>query len=243
MNNWIEQFINRYKPCEAATEWLVENDFPTPQAAWEANPDINWALWVFYRVATGREMAALSLAFIDQTPLHDGRFVIDLVTDPRSLAAIDAARRFVDDGTPIEKEVVDAAAAASAARADARAEGETLARALFSAVARALFHADARAHAQAHAVLAVYGVARTALDAAASADEYAGGAANGIAINASNAAARAAAYAYADPSGAGKYYDLRIALRRAQLDIVKTMFPHIGDRLLAAAPVPEGYSE
>lgn len=81
----INEFIEKYNPCGEAVEWLLTQ--PDIQAAWE---NCNRPDWMFFalskiRPLTEQQNAAISVAMVRETPLHDGRFVVDLLTDDRSL--------------------------------------------------------------------------------------------------------------------------------------------------------------
>jgi hypothetical protein len=80
---------------------------------------------------------------VRKTPLHDGRTVWDLLTDPRSRNAVEVAEKFAHGKATREELAAARAAAWDAARAAARAAAWDAARAAASAAAWAVQNAIA----------------------------------------------------------------------------------------------------
>jgi len=87
-----EKFQYIHNPCNEGIEWL--NAQTTLEQAWENCPRGDWMLWLLgeLNLLTEQQELALQVAMLE-TPLADGRKVLDLITDPRSLAFIDLKRQ------------------------------------------------------------------------------------------------------------------------------------------------------
>jgi hypothetical protein len=174
------EFCEKFKPCPEGLVYVEKHE--TLAEAWEQCHRPDWMLWVMDRIGYPRDDKNLRLFAVwcaRKTPMHDGRTTDALLTDPRSVAAIEVAERFAN-GNATEAEL---AAAEAAAWAAAWAAAEDAA----AAAARAAAGAAAGDAAWAAAWAAAEDAAGDAAEAAAEA------AAAAAARAAAAAAARAAA--------------------------------------------------
>jgi hypothetical protein len=124
--NITREDILAYDLCFPARVWLKANPDLSMPELWHACPDGLWLMWFLeeFDLLTRHQSVQLAVAFVRETPLGDGRFVYDLLTDPRSTAAIEAAEAWLRGEIDDEKLLIAAdapadAAAAAAAAADA----------------------------------------------------------------------------------------------------------------------------
>lgn len=106
----IKEFCTKHDACDEGREWAIAN-CKTMADVWEtAKPE--WLLWVATRegVLTDRELRLLAVWACRQ--------VQHLMTDPRSIAAVDVAERFAN-GQATADELAAARAAAWDAAWDA----------------------------------------------------------------------------------------------------------------------------
>jgi len=140
MNNTmsIEEFCGLHDACDECRKWALENCASMEDAWAKLKPD--WLIWVASRpgVLTDRELRKFAV--------WSARQVQHLMTDPRSVAALDVSERHAD-GLATDAELNAAWAAASAA---ARAAARAAAWAAWDAAAAAAWYArDAAGDAQA----------------------------------------------------------------------------------------------
>lgn len=150
------EFCAATDPCSEGAEFAAS--FKSMSEVWEACTRADWLVWILNAVGAERDDKAERLFAVwcaRNTPLADGRVTGDLLTDPRSHAALEVAERFAKG-----KATADELAAAGAAAGDAAWDAAGAARAAAWA---------ARA-AAGDAAGAAAGAARAASDAAA---EYA----------------------------------------------------------------------
>jgi hypothetical protein len=90
---------------------------------WDNCPRADWLLWIANKLGQSPDYRTLRLFAVwcaKSTPLPDGRKTSDLLTDPRSLAALEVAERYAN-GKASQEELVSARdAARDAAGAAAR---------------------------------------------------------------------------------------------------------------------------
>ena len=161
----IEQFCIKHHACEEGREWALAS-CSSMEEVWEkAKP--NWLFWVATRpsVLTDKELRLFAV--------FCARQVQHLMTDSRSIEAIDVAEKYAQDKASDD----ELAAARSAARS-----------ATTAAANAATTAADAAAWAATAAADAAYAAARAAADAAAAAADAAAWAASNPAIKESQAA-------------------------------------------------------
>jgi hypothetical protein len=184
----ISKWMKDTGACAEARAWA--KPYKTLSAAWAACTNPGWMLWALGKIDGGKtdqRYRLLACRFVRETPLHDGRKVWDLLTDPRSRAAIEVAERYAKgEATDIELEAAgDAAwAAAGAAAWDAARAARAAAGAASDAASDAA--RDAAGDAAGAAAWAA------AWDAAWGAAWAAAGAASDAAGDAAGADARAA---------------------------------------------------
>ena len=113
MNNTmsIEEFCGLHDACDEGRKWALENCASMDDAWARLKPE--WLIWVATRkgVLTDRELRKFAV--------WSARQVQHLMTDPRSVAALDVAERHAD-GLATDAELYAARAAAWAAAGDAR---------------------------------------------------------------------------------------------------------------------------
>lgn len=119
--------------CKEAIDWLRTK--PDVETAWATCNQSDWMLRLLGRFGLLSDVADLriQLRMLD-TPLADGRTVMDLITDECSLAFVDLKRRRVA-GEEIAKDVWAAAAAYAAFAAFAAAEAAAYAAYVYDATA------------------------------------------------------------------------------------------------------------
>ena len=167
--------------CEATEACADGREFaltrPTMADVWDECPRPDWLLWIVEKLGQqpdGRTLRLFAIWCARSTPLPDGCKTGDLLTDPRSFAALEVAERFAHGRATSE----ELSAAQAAARAAARA-------------AQAAWAAGDAARD------AAYAAWDAAWDAAGDAAEYAAWAAAWAAARAAAQAAQAAARAAA----------------------------------------------
>ena len=171
----IKEFCDKHYACLEGREWALTHCKDMNKAWQTARPD--WLVWVATRegVLTDVELRRFAV--------WSARQVLHLMTDERSVNAIDIAEHYAD-GAATDEELATARAAAYAAYAAADAAHSAAYAAADAAAYAAYAAADAAAYA-AHS--AAYAAARAAARAAAT-----------------SAAARAAAHAVAHATDAAE---------------------------------------
>ena len=94
---------------------------PTMADVWDKCPRTDWLLWILDKIDRSPDDRTLRMFAVwcaRNTPLSDGRKVGDLLTDPRSLAALEVAERYAN-GNATDGELFAAWAAAWDAAGDA----------------------------------------------------------------------------------------------------------------------------
>ncbi len=130
------EFCEATKACAEGRDWALTQ--PTMADVWENCPNAEWLLWILDAIDQrhdDRTMRLFAVWCARNTPLADGRKTGDLLTDPRSLAALDVAERYAA-GKATDEELHAARAAALAAGDAARDAAEAAARDAALAAAR-----------------------------------------------------------------------------------------------------------
>ena len=112
-------FCEATKACAEGRDWAVTQ--LTMSDVWENCPNAEWLLWIANKIGQRPDDRTLRLFAVwcaRNTPLSDGRVTGDLITDPRSLAALEVAERYAE-GRATDEELAAAWAAAWAAAGDA----------------------------------------------------------------------------------------------------------------------------
>jgi len=144
------EFCEKFNPCPEGLVFVQNRK--TLAEAWEQCHRPDWMLWSLECIAHPQDHKNLRLFAIwcaKNTPTADGGTTGELLTDPRSIAALDVAERFAN-GLATEVEL-DAARAAAWAAAEATAGDAAWATAWATADATAWATADATARAAARA--------------------------------------------------------------------------------------------
>ena len=109
----VAMFFKTLGACEDGMEWASQVD--NLKTVWETCKRSDWMLWALQKIGAkdDRKMRLYACACIRTTPLADGRTVWDLLTDGRSMNAVEVAEQYAE-GRATEEE---RAAAREAARA------------------------------------------------------------------------------------------------------------------------------
>ena len=107
----IEDFCDTHNACPEGRAWAIAN-CSTMQEAWDKAPDPSWVIWIatLQGVLTDRELRLFAV--------WCARQVQHLLTDPRSVSAIDVAERYAN-GEATDEELAAAGDEAWAAAWDA----------------------------------------------------------------------------------------------------------------------------
>jgi hypothetical protein len=86
--------LKKHDACAEACQWA--KDYALPAEAWAACHRPDWLLWSLAELGLrdGTKDLIFFCRAMRETPLPDGRTVWDLLTDPRSRAAVEIAERF-----------------------------------------------------------------------------------------------------------------------------------------------------
>jgi len=121
LNLTPKEFCSATDACREGREFAEK--YNTMAEVWDACPRADWLLWILTAIAVpvnDKTERLFAIWCARHTPMHDGRTTGALLTDPRSIAALEVAERFAHgDATTGELAAVRAAAWA-AARAAAR---------------------------------------------------------------------------------------------------------------------------
>lgn len=145
-----KQFCDETVACRDGRAFALTQ--PTMADVWDNCLCVDWLLWILEKIDRSPDDRTLRMFAIwcaRNTPMSDGRKTGDLITDPRSLAALEVAERYAN-GNATDGELAAAWAAAwvAAGAAEGDAAGATAwasAWAAAGAAARAATWAAARA--------------------------------------------------------------------------------------------------
>ena len=115
------EFCAATDACAEGREFALRH--ATMANVWDACPRVDWLIWICRRVdrmPDDRALRLFAVWCVRSTPLGDGRVTGNLLTDPRSLAALEVAERYAH-GQATDAELASAAYAAAAANANADA--------------------------------------------------------------------------------------------------------------------------
>jgi hypothetical protein len=205
-----KEFCSATDACQEGREFAEK--YNTMAEVWDACPRANWLLWILTTIDAPVDYKIERLFAVwcaRNTPMQDGRTTGALLTDPRSIAALEVAERFAH-GNATTEELAAARAAAWAAAWDAAgdAAGAAAWAAAWAAAGDAP-RAAARDVAGAAAGAAAWAAAWAAAGDAprAAARDVAGAAAWAAAWDAARAAAGDAAWAAAWAAELGAAWD------------------------------------
>lgn len=91
------EFCASSKACPEGRRFAL--GYSTMAEVWDACPRADWLIWIVRkvdRVPDDRTLRLFAVWCARHTPLGDGRVTGDLLTDPRSLAALEVAERFAE---------------------------------------------------------------------------------------------------------------------------------------------------
>ena len=106
------EFCDATKACADGRDWALTQ--PTMAELWDNCPRADWLLWISNKLCQSPDDRTLRLFAVwcaRNTPLGDGRKTGDLLTDPRSLAALEVAERYAHNKAS-QEELVSARDAA-----------------------------------------------------------------------------------------------------------------------------------
>jgi hypothetical protein len=91
-----KEFCEATKACSAGREFALK--YQSMNEVWEHCPKVDWLLWITDKTGRpdDRTLRIFAVWCARNTPLPDGRKTGNLITDPRSLAALDVAERFAN---------------------------------------------------------------------------------------------------------------------------------------------------
>lgn len=172
LNLTPKEFCKTTAPCAEGRDFALRH--ATMAEVWDACPRADWMMWIADKLGQrpdDRTLRLFAVWCVRHTPLGDGRVTGDLLTDPRSLAALKVAERHAH-GQATDAELSAAYAAAYAAFDDSYAD------AAHRAAAAAATHAtEVSATYATYAAFAAYAAAaadaRYDLRIRAAADAYA----------------------------------------------------------------------
>ena len=110
-----KQFCDATNACKDGRKWALTQ--PTMADVWDNCPRADWLVWISDKLGHRSDDRTLRLFAIwcaRNTPVADGRKTGDLLTDPRSLAALEVAERYAH-GNATDDELYAARSAASVA--------------------------------------------------------------------------------------------------------------------------------
>lgn len=116
-------FCDATKACSVGRDWALTQ--PTMADLWDNCPRPDWLLWIADTIGQRPDDRTLRLFAIwcaENTPLFAGGKTKDLLADPRSLSAIEAAERFADGQATSDELATTWAAARYAVLAAHRAD-------------------------------------------------------------------------------------------------------------------------
>ena len=122
------EFCDQTKACDEGRIFALKHK--NMADVWDNCPKMDWLLWILEAIDAPKDKKNLRLFAVwcaRNTPLTDGLKTGDLLTDQRSLNALDAADRFAH-GQATERELAAARAAAWAAADAARNAARAAAR-------------------------------------------------------------------------------------------------------------------
>ena len=170
-----KEFCSVTSACKDGREFAEK--YNTMAEVWDACPRAEWLLWILKAIdapANEKNERLFAVWCARNTPMRDGRTTSALLTDPRSVAALEVAERFAHGNASADELAAAGSAAWSAAGAAAWAAAEaaagsaagSTARSAAGSAARSAAGASARDAAWSAAWAAAWSAARAAAEAA-----------------------------------------------------------------------------
>jgi hypothetical protein len=110
-----KEFCSATDACQEGE--VFAKKYNTMAEVWDACPRADWLLWILTAIdapAADKTQRLFAIWCARHTPMHDGRTTSVLLTDPRSIEALEVAERFAH-GNATKEELAAARAAARAA--------------------------------------------------------------------------------------------------------------------------------
>jgi hypothetical protein len=91
-----KQFCDATNACSEGRKFAIK--YQSMSEVWDNCPKADWLLWITDKTGRpdDRTLRLFAVWCARNTPLADGRKTGNLITDPRSLAALDVAERFAN---------------------------------------------------------------------------------------------------------------------------------------------------
>jgi hypothetical protein len=91
-----KQFCDAKNACNEGRKFALK--YQSMSEVWDNCPKVDWLLWITDKTGRpdDRTLRLFAVWCARNTPLPDGRKTGDLITDPRSLFALDVAERFAN---------------------------------------------------------------------------------------------------------------------------------------------------
>ena len=204
LNLTPKEFCSATDACREGREFAQK--YNTMAEVWDACPRAEWLLWILKAIdapANEKNERLFAVWCARNTPMRDGRTTSALLTDPRSVAALEVAERFAHGNASADELAAAGTAAWSAAGAAAEAAAWSAAGSAAGASARSAAGSTAWSTARSTA----WSTARSAAGSAAR--------------SAAGASARDAAW---DSAWAAAWSAARAAAEAAQANQLRTMF-------------------
>ena len=112
----VKDFFEKHNACESGVAWAKRNvksgmmseayDKLLAKAKivkGQENAAYDYLWWVMSNAWDDKTLRLISVRMVRETPLPDGRKVVDLLTDQRSLNALDVAERFANGNATLEE--------------------------------------------------------------------------------------------------------------------------------------------
>lgn len=118
LNLTPKEFCSATDACRDGRKFAEQ--YNTMAEVWDASPRADWLLWILRAIdapANEKTERLFAIWCARNTPMHDGRKTTALLTDPRSVAALEVAERFAH-GNANREQLAAARAAARAAQAN-----------------------------------------------------------------------------------------------------------------------------
>ena len=115
LNLTPKQFCDATGACSEGRAFALTQ--PTMADVWDKCPRPDWLLWILYKLnrqPNDRTLRLFAVWCARNTPMSGGRKTGDMLTDPRSLAALEVAERYAN-GNATDDELAAAGDAAWAA--------------------------------------------------------------------------------------------------------------------------------